>query len=126
MIGYRMCTIALAAAAGLLWSAPPAVAARFDGNWRMVAVTTNGHCGDIEVGLGISHGRIYSTYGSFAFYPIELSGRISGSGEARMRAVAGPRTARGSGHFGRFRGSGTWIGHGPSGVCSGVWSAHRS
>jgi hypothetical protein len=52
-----------------------------------------------------------------------LAGRVSASGQVRMNAVAGPRVAHGTGRFGRFRGSGTWAGTGPSGVCSGVWSA---
>jgi hypothetical protein len=30
------------------------------------------------------------------------------------------------GRFNRLRGSGTWAGTGPSGVCSGVWNAIRS
>jgi hypothetical protein len=91
----------------------------------MVAETTDGHCGDIEIGLGIMRGRIRSTSGSFAAYPIQLGGRISTSGQARMIAVAGPRRARGSGRFTRFRGSGVWSGTGPSGLCSGVWNASR-
>ena len=43
-----------------------------------------------------------------------------------LSAVAGPRIAHGTGRFGRFRGSATWAGTGPSGLCSGVWSAIRS
>ena len=82
--------------------------------------------GNVEIGLGIDRGRIYSTGGSFAFYAIQLDGRVSASGHVWMSAVAGPRTARGTGRFGRFRGSGTWAGRGPSGLCSGVWSANRS
>ena len=92
----------------------------------MVAQTTRGHCGTIEVGLGISGGRIHSTSGSFAFYPIQMGGRVSASGQASLRAVAGPRVAHGTGRFGTVRGSGTWAGRGPSGLCSGVWSANRS
>jgi hypothetical protein len=126
MIGNRKRTIALSAVSAIVSSTPPAIAAQFDGEWSMVAETTRGHCGTIEVGLGIDHGRIYSTGGSFAFYPIRLGGRISASGQVRMNAVAGPRTAHGTGRFGRFRGSGTWAGRGPSGLCSGVWSANRS
>jgi hypothetical protein len=91
----------------------------------MVAQTTAGHCGSIELGVAITRGRIYSTSGSFAFYPVRLGGRISSSGQVQMNTVAGPRTARGAGRFGRFRGAGTWTGRGPSGVCSGVWSADR-
>jgi hypothetical protein len=125
MIGYRMCALGLSAALAIICSAPPAIAAQFDGAWRMIAVTTHGHCGRIPIGFGISRGRIYSTGGSFAFHRIQLGGRVSASGQARLNAVAGPRIAHGTGRFSRFRGSGTWSGTGPSGVCTGVWSAIR-
>ena len=126
MIGNRHCAFALATVFTIICSIAPANAAQFDGNWSMVAVTTSGHCGQIPIGLGISRGRIYSTGGSFASYPIQLGGRVSPSGQVQMNAVAGPRIAHGIGRFGRFRGSGTWAGSGPSGLCSGVWSAIRS
>ena len=122
----RNSVFALSTAFTIICSAPPALAAQFDGNWSMVAVTTRGHCGKIPIGLGISHGRIYSTGGAFVSYPIQLGGRVSASGQVRMNAVAGPRIAHGTGRFSRFRGSGTWAGSGPSGLCSGVWSAIRS
>jgi hypothetical protein len=126
MIGNRMCAFALSTVFAIICSALPAIAAQLDGNWSMVAVTTSGHCGKIHIGMGISHGRIYSTGGRFASHPIQLAGRVSASGQVRMNAVAGPRSAHGTGGFGRFGGSGTWAGTGPSGVCSGVWSAMRS
>lgn len=126
MIGNRMSSVALLAASAMICSALPAAAARFDGYWSMVAETTRGHCGYIELGLAISGGRIYSTSGSFAFYPIQLGGRVSGSGQVRMNAVAGPRIAYGIGRFNELQGSGTWSGSGPSGLCSGVWTAERS
>lgn len=126
MIGYRMCLIALSTICAATSPGAPAIAGKFDGNWSMVAETTRGHCGTIVVGLGINRGRIHSTSGSFAFYPIQLGGRISASGYVRMNAVAGPRIAHGTGRFGRLQGSGTWAGRGPSGVCSGFWSASRS
>ncbi|AGK58323.1 hypothetical protein HYPDE_33253 [Hyphomicrobium denitrificans 1NES1] len=125
MFGNRMCIIALSAASAIIGSAS-ATAGRLDGNWSMVAETTRGHCGVIAVGLAISGSRISSTGGSFAFYPIRLGGRVSGSGRARMKAIAGPRIAHGSGRFSYLHGSGTWSGRGPSGLCSGVWSANRS
>jgi hypothetical protein len=96
MIGNRMCAFALSTAFAILYSAPPAIAAQFDGNWSMLAVTTRGHCGRIPIGLGISHGRIYSTGGSFAFHHIQLGGRVSASGQVRINAVAGPRIAHGT------------------------------
>jgi hypothetical protein len=125
MIGNRMCAFALSVAVAIICSALPAMAAQFDGNWSMVAVTTSGHCGTVPIGLEISRGRILSTGGGFAGHPIQLVGRISASGQVQMNAVAGPRMAHGTGRFNSFRGSGTWAGTGPSGVCSGVWSASR-
>jgi hypothetical protein len=126
MIGNRRFTIILSATSAIACSAAPAIAAKVDGNWSMVAATTRGHCGTIEIGLGINGGRIFSTGGSFAFYPIRLGGRVSASGHAQINAVAGPRTAHGTGRFGPLRASGTWAGRGPSGLCSGVWNAIRS
>ena len=123
MIGNRVRTVALSAAFAIIWSALPAVAAQFDGDWSMIAKTTRGHCGTIDIDLGISDGRIYAAGGFFAFYPIRLSGRVSASGHDQMNVVAGPRTAHGTGQFEQFRGSGTWAGRGPSGLCSGIWSA---
>lgn len=125
MIGHPMRAFALSAATAILCSSPPAIAANFDGAWRVVVVTTNGHCGRVRVGLGVDHGRIYSTSGRFFFHRVQLAGRVSASGQVRMNAVAGPRIARGTGRFVRSRGEGTWAGTGPSGLCSGVWSASR-
>ena len=122
MIGYRSIAIAFLAT---LASASPAPANKFDGYWSMIAETTRGHCGIISVGLGIQRGRIYATGGSFAFNPIKLSGRVAASGKTRMTAITGPRVAHGAGRFGRLSGRGTWSGTGPSGLCSGVWSATR-
>jgi hypothetical protein len=122
MTGSRTCAFALAAAFVLTGSAPLAIAAH-EGNWLMVAMTTSGHCGKINIGLGIRSGRIYSTSGSFVRHPIQVEGSVSASGQARIKAVAGPRIAHGTGRFSKFQGSGTWNGTGPSGVCSGVWTA---
>ena len=125
MIANRLCAFALATAVAVFWSLPPAAAASYDGNWNMQAVTTNGHCGVIKMGLGINRGRIYSTGGRFVMHRIQLGGRVSGSGQALITAVAGPRIAKGSGRFNRARATGTWSGTGPSGVCTGVWNAVR-
>ena len=101
MIDNRMCALALSAASALICFAPPASAAKFDGNWSMTAVTTRGHCGTIPIGMGVAGGRIYSTGGSFAFYSISLGGRVSNSGSVSLKAVAGPRVAHGTGRFTR-------------------------
>ncbi len=126
MISTRKRTLILITATAISAFALPANAARYDGNWNMVAETTRGHCGTIPMGLGIKGGRIYATGGSFASYPIRLGGRVSGSGSANLKAVAGPRIANGTGRFTSVRASGRWSGRGPSGLCSGVWNANRT
>lgn len=125
MICTRRSGFALAAVLATLSFTQPTSAAKYDGSWSMTAVTTNGHCGIIPIGLGIAHGRVHSTGGSFAFYPIQLGGRVSGSGRIQLKAVAGPRIAHGTGRLNGIQGRGTWSGRGPSGLCSGEWSATR-
>ena len=126
MIGNRMCAYALSAAFALICSAPPAHAAPFDGNWGMVLVTTNGHCGVIKIGMAVNGGHISATSGKFVMHKIALAGLISGSGATKLNGVAGPRQAVGTGRFMKSKGSGKWNGTGPSGVCSGVWTAART
>ena len=126
MIRYRIASLALAAIVTAAPCVPPAMAAKFDGTWSMVAVTTRGRCGVIPMGLEIRRGRIQSTGGSFALYPIQIGGSVSANGHVRMKAVAGPRIALGTGRFGKSEAKGTWKGRGPSGLCSGVWNASRS
>ena len=108
-----------------LLHAGEALAGKFDGSWSMVAVTTKGHCWTSYIGLRIKRGRLSATSGSFAFYPIRISGRVSGAGRTSMKAIAGPRVAHGRGRFSRSVGIGTWKGRGPSGLCSGTWRATR-
>jgi len=125
MIGNRTYAAALAAAFVTLCSLSPAQAAPYDGAWKMSLVTTDGHCGVISVGLAIRGGAITSNSGKFVFRPIQIAGRVTGSGQARMDGVAGPRKAAGNGRFTRTKGKGKWNGVGPSGVCSGYWIAVR-
>ena len=126
MISNGMCASALAAAIATLCFAAPATAAKFDGNWNMVLVTTNGHCGVIKMGMAVNGGHISATSGKFVMHKIALAGLISGSGATKIKGVAGPRVAKGVGHFTRSKGIGKWNGTGPSGVCSGIWTAVRS
>src|SRR5262245_56152069 len=123
-IGNRLCAIALAAASAIICSTPSAIASAFDGNWSVLAQTTQGHCGRIQFGLAINRGRLYSAGGYYVFgYPAQLGGRDSPSSYLQANAVAGPRIAHAAGRLQRFQGSGTWAGSGPSGVCSGIWNA---
>jgi hypothetical protein len=125
MIGTRICAAASAAAFALLCFAASAYAAPYDGAWKMSLVTTDGHCGVINVGLAIRGGKITSTSGKFVFHRIHIAGLVYGSGQARMNGVAGPREASGMGRFMRTKGKGKWKGAGPSGICSGYWVAVR-
>jgi len=125
MIGNRICAAAAATALAFLCSAAPAYAAPYDGSWNMALVTTSGHCGVIKIGMAVDRGRISATSGRFVMHKISLAGLISGSGQTKINGVAGPRLAKGVGHFTRAKGSGKWNGTGPSGVCSGYWVATR-
>jgi hypothetical protein len=126
MIGNRICAFVLSTALATIAPALPAAAAPFDGSWKMALVTTSGHCGVIKIGMAVNGGHISATSGQFVMHKIFLAGRISGSGATTIKGVAGPRQAKGVGHFTRSKGSGKWNGTGPSGVCSGVWTAVRS
>ena len=126
MISNRMSAFALSAAIATLCFAASAKAAKFDGNWNMALVTTNGHCGVIKMGMAVNGRHISATNGKFVKHKIVLAGLISGSGATKINGVAGPRQAVGTGRFTRVKGSGKWNGTGPSGVCSGVWTAVRS
>jgi hypothetical protein len=104
--------------------AVPATAAKYDGNWNMVLVTTSGHCGTINIGMAVNGGHISATSGKFVMHKIVLAGRIAGSGQTKINGVA--RQTIGNGHFTSVKGSGKSNGTGPSGVCSGVWTAIRA
>jgi hypothetical protein len=126
MISNRMSAFALSAAIATLCFAAPVRAAKFDGNWNMVLTTTNGHCGVFEMGMAVSGGHISATSGKFVMHKIALAGLISSSGATKINGVAGPRQAVGTGRFTQVKGSGKWNGTGPSGVCSGIWTAVRA
>ena len=125
MIGNHMRSLAVATAFAILAFAAPATASQFDGSWKMVLTTTNGHCGVIDIGVAVTGGHISATSGRFVTHRIFLNGLIWGSGTTKINGVAGPRQAVGTGKFTPAKGSGKWNGTGPSGVCSGVWTADR-
>ena len=126
MIGNRKCAVALAAVFTLSSFAALAKPAPFDGSRNMVLTTNNGHCGEINMGMAVNGGHISATSGQFVRHKIALGGLISGSGAAKINGVAGPRQAVGTGRFTGVKGLGKWNGNGPSGVCSGVWTAVRA
>ena len=61
MIGNRMRAFAFSAAFATFCFAAPALASPFDGSWKMQLVTTNGHCGVINIGVAITDGHITAT-----------------------------------------------------------------
>src|SRR4029453_7300868 len=101
MVGNRICTIALAAASATI--CPSAIAASFDGNWSVVAQTTQGHCGSMRFGLAINHGRLYSAGGYCVFgYPAPLAALSPLPGMCRRTewlARAPPMPSDASGSF---------------------------
>ena len=126
MTGNRISAAILAAAFATLTLAAPASAAPYDGSWNMMLVTTKGHCGKIRIGMAVRGGHISATSGRFVMHKIALGGRIGGGGQTVINGVAGPRQAKGVGHFNRAKGTGKWNGTGPSGVCNGYWVANRA
>ena len=90
MIGNRIRGLAALAALATLLFAVPAIAAPFDGAWKMSMVTTDGHCGVISVGLAIRGGKISSISGKFVMRPIQINGVVSGSGSAKMNGIVSP------------------------------------
>jgi hypothetical protein len=113
------------AAASMSAVSSSATATSFNGSWTLVAQTTNGHCGASHFDITISRGQIHYPGGVLMGFPAGLGGTVSPSGQTRLKLVAGPRVATGAGRLGQAQGTGTWSGQGPSGTCSGVWTATR-
>ena len=93
----------------------------FDGTWRGVLITRSGECersgqvsGKIINGDLVSPGR-----------GVSVSGRVKEDGGLSGKVSMGPYYIIGSGRLAGNSGSGTWQGVGPSGPCSGTWTASR-
>jgi hypothetical protein len=98
----------------------------FDGAWNITVYTTNGHCGVTNWQIGIIGNHLYAPTGTvLGGYPAGLAGIVTPSGRLRVNGVAGPRGGQATGRLFAYQGSGTWAGVGPSGTCSGIWSAAR-
>ena len=121
----RAAALAVACCAASLLAAPSARAAPFDGNWNVV-VQSPDHCGTTRWMVAIAGGRVFHPYVVYVGgWPASLSGRVTRSGRINIQAVAGPRVASGVGRLGPGQGSGRWSGQGPSGICTGIWTATR-
>ena len=124
MIGNRMRAFVLSTAFAIIASALPAAAAPFDGSWNMALVTTSGHCGVIRLAWPSTAATFPRRADVSSCTRFPWPG--SGSGATKLNGVAGLRQAKGVGHFTRSKGIGKLNGTGPSGVCSGIWTAVRS
>jgi hypothetical protein len=119
----RAATLATAFATTAIFAAPAAVrAASFDGSWSVTVVTRSGPCdASYRYGVTIRGGAVYYAGGA----PVSVSGRVSPSGAVSVSVSGGGQSAYGSGRLSGNHGGGSWRGQGPSGRCSGVWSASR-
>lgn len=126
MTSHRLRATAVAVVFAVAGISSSAAAASFNGYWSLTARTTNGHCGVTQWNVAISDGQFHIP-GSYYLmgYPVNLAGVVSPAGRAQVNVTAGPRFASGAGHFAKSRGNGKWAGQGPSGTCSGVWTAMR-
>ena len=127
MSGYRtwIFTPAAAFVFASMFAASSATAASFDGSWTLLAQTTDGHCGYSSFDITIRKGQVHYAGGVLMGFQASLGGTVARSGQTRLKLVAGPRAASGTGKLGPAQGSGKWAGTGPSGTCSGVWTATR-
>jgi hypothetical protein len=122
MISYSMraVTLATAFAVAAFAAVPCADAASFDGPWSVVVTTRSGPC-DASYRYGVMiRGSSVSYMGGGA---VNVSGRVSKSGQVSVSVSAGGQSAVGSGRLSNGRGGGTWHGRNASGSCSGTWSA---
>ncbi len=116
----RVLIVAAAFIATVILVAASAFAAPFDGLWSVTIVTRSGPCdASYRYGVLIRGGLV--SYSGVA--GVSVAGRVSSSGQVSVSVASGSQRAHGSGRLSHGRGSGTWRGQGPSGACSGVWSA---
>jgi len=108
-----------AAFVGTLSALSPALAGPFDGSWSVLVITRSGPCESYRYGVTISNGVVSG--GGLA----SVSGRVTQNGSVSVSVSGAQGSAHGSGKLSRNSGGGSWRGRGPSGACSGNWSARR-
>ncbi len=116
----RAVTLATVFAVTIFAAAPSADAASFDGPWNLLVTTRSGPCDQsYRYGVMVRGGYVSHLGGG----SLSVSGRVSPAGQVNVSVSTGAQSAHGSGRLSGGRGTGTWRGQGPSGSCSGVWSA---
>jgi hypothetical protein len=94
----------------------------YDGSWSVLIVTQRGEC-DRAYRYGVSIINGYIRYDGGA---VNLSGRVSASGQVSVTVSSGGARASGTGRLSRNSGSGGWSGYSGQSRCSGYWQATRS
>ena len=90
----------------------------FDGEWSVVIITQKGDCeGSLRYPIRISNGMVLNA----ELVPVDISGRVGGSGAITVKVTFGDKSASGSGRLSGATGAGSWSG----GACKGVWTAQR-
>ena len=96
---------------------------KFDGAWSVLIITQAGPCDQsYRFRSQIVNGFMVYDGGGL----INMSGRVTPSGAIVVTVSSGDNRAVGSGRLALATGGGKWRGQGPSGACSGVWSAQRA
>jgi hypothetical protein len=95
----------------------------YDGQWSVTISTSRGDCGSNSLyGVNIRNGSVSYAGGAGAV----VRGSVSGSGHVSVSVSQGQQSASGSGRLStNGTGRGSWSGSGPTGRCSGSWSAQR-
>jgi hypothetical protein len=122
-LAFRAATVAATLTTAVA-SVSTAKAASFDGPWSVTISTSRGDCGTNSLyGVVIRGGSVYYAGGA----GVAMSGRVSGNGSVSVSVRQGANHAAGSGKlYANGTGRGSWTGGGPSGGCTGGWSAQRS
>ncbi|NWG25641.1 MAG: hypothetical protein HXY30_14715 [Pseudorhodoplanes sp.] len=95
---------------------------RYDGTWSVLIITESGTCDRAyRYALRIKNGVVY--YDGEA--GIDVSGRVSPSGQVQVSLKRGDQGASGSGRLSGTTGLGTWSGKSSTSQCSGQWQAER-
>jgi len=112
-------------AASVLSGLPASAKSAYDGTWVVTILTTQGGCDPayryiVHVADGDVTPQMDSSSASF-----DISGKVDGSGQVKVRVQRGDQHADGSGKLSESAGTGAWTGKSASEACAGRWEAKR-
>ena len=110
--------MAVSFAAAVAVATPTIAMPAFDGEWSVVITTQKGDCDrSLRYPIRISNGMLLNA----GIAPVDISGRVGGSGAITVKVTFGDKSANGSGRLSGVTGAGSWRG----GACQGTWTAQR-